>query len=671
MSYNVNINNINNNIRSNKSPRVEDGFFLLSEVAKKCSYSQEYLSLLARREELKAEKFGRNWYTKMEWLREYIDLHPVAKKGNNRGEILVDQQAKKILEASGLNESVIESLKKFIINTARKCHARGVIINKYILQTLSRVRSVFILSKKETVVFERSNVKQFEVARRQVLIEELTSRIEALENNIDFLSLPNFLKRKRMSNHFPFARGANKSILECATEIIESSIEKVKVNLVFWLAQFLQERVGLFWFKIKLSFKSLVVSPVFVVRYWSSVGLSKKLRVATISLLVIFLFGVSVVSQLDYQLATNLYNGSVETARNSISTTQEILVTGISKFSEGVEEMDVKTKRLIDNQTEGIVAGVSTYSFPKVASQKLMDGLVSTRVVQGGLSRESDWQLKQGKKSTQALLALGFSYTLDGATEIKKFGNNGRTVQVRGVWNDLDIFWQKIDFELSRKDNFIYKSNEALVAGVVNRVIGGMTGWHDLGDMETVNLLANKGKSANLAFQSYMDSFVDPSRQILADKTGKYTKLDRLIVSVVRGSNDSLDTLASYLDDLLDRTKDSLGDSYLALLDTLNLQPAYPHRATDKMLLGQGDKPLDLIENQKGIDNRALAVVPLEEETPEERDDLAERIKNTFSDEVEIVPDEDSASGIIRPTDTAISFEDYMYVVVPLRGEDK
>jgi len=157
----------------------------------------------------------------------------------------------------------------------------------------------------------------------------------------------------------------------------------------------------------------------------------------------------------------------------------------------------------------------------------------------------------------------------------------------------------------------------------------------------------------------------------LADKTGKYTKLDRLIVSVVRGSNDSLDTLASYLDDLLDRTKDSLGDSYLALLDTLNLQPAYPHRATDKMLLGQGDKPLDLIENQKGIDNRALAVVPLEEETPEERDDLAERIKNTFSDEVEIVPDEDSASGIIRPTDTAISFEDYMYVVVPLRGEDK
>ena len=50
----------------------------MSEAAKLCSYDQEYLSLLARKGELKAEKIGRNWYTTVEWLNDYIK----AKKPN-------------------------------------------------------------------------------------------------------------------------------------------------------------------------------------------------------------------------------------------------------------------------------------------------------------------------------------------------------------------------------------------------------------------------------------------------------------------------------------------------------------------------------------------------------------------------------------------------------------
>lgn len=45
----------------------------MSEASKVCPYEQEYLSLLARRGELQAEKKGRNWYTKIEWLNEYIE----------------------------------------------------------------------------------------------------------------------------------------------------------------------------------------------------------------------------------------------------------------------------------------------------------------------------------------------------------------------------------------------------------------------------------------------------------------------------------------------------------------------------------------------------------------------------------------------------------------------
>jgi len=55
-------------------------YISLQEAAKYCNYSQEYLSLRARRGKLKAVKFGRNWVTKKEWLEEYLEK---IKKNNN------------------------------------------------------------------------------------------------------------------------------------------------------------------------------------------------------------------------------------------------------------------------------------------------------------------------------------------------------------------------------------------------------------------------------------------------------------------------------------------------------------------------------------------------------------------------------------------------------------
>jgi hypothetical protein len=47
-------------------------YISLKEAARFCDYSQEYLSLRARRGKLKAVKFGRNWMTSKEWLDEYL-----------------------------------------------------------------------------------------------------------------------------------------------------------------------------------------------------------------------------------------------------------------------------------------------------------------------------------------------------------------------------------------------------------------------------------------------------------------------------------------------------------------------------------------------------------------------------------------------------------------------
>lgn len=50
----------------------DPNYISLQTATKFCDYTQEYLSLRARQGKLKAVKFGRNWVTKEEWLKEYL-----------------------------------------------------------------------------------------------------------------------------------------------------------------------------------------------------------------------------------------------------------------------------------------------------------------------------------------------------------------------------------------------------------------------------------------------------------------------------------------------------------------------------------------------------------------------------------------------------------------------
>jgi len=54
-----------------KSKKSKD-YISLQEATKCCQHSQEYLSLRARQKKLKSVKLGRNWFTKKEWLEDYL-----------------------------------------------------------------------------------------------------------------------------------------------------------------------------------------------------------------------------------------------------------------------------------------------------------------------------------------------------------------------------------------------------------------------------------------------------------------------------------------------------------------------------------------------------------------------------------------------------------------------
>ena len=53
--------------------RHKDKWALLSQITDKTPYSQEYLSLLARRGKIEAVKKGRNWYSNIESINKYLN----------------------------------------------------------------------------------------------------------------------------------------------------------------------------------------------------------------------------------------------------------------------------------------------------------------------------------------------------------------------------------------------------------------------------------------------------------------------------------------------------------------------------------------------------------------------------------------------------------------------
>lgn len=78
---------------------MEEKYISMADAARLCSYEQDYLSLLARRGELQAEKKGRNWYTKVEWLNAYLE----TKKPNEiiTPETISETKERAVLEKAG------------------------------------------------------------------------------------------------------------------------------------------------------------------------------------------------------------------------------------------------------------------------------------------------------------------------------------------------------------------------------------------------------------------------------------------------------------------------------------------------------------------------------------------------------------------------------------------
>ena len=116
--------------KSNKEKANGNGYISLAEAAKLCSYSQDYLSLLARRNILKSKKFGRNWFTRKEWLEEYVREHSADKKGNIKGQLFNEQKTRNSLNSLWLNLN-LQKLYSVIIDSCLRRNDRNFVVGIY------------------------------------------------------------------------------------------------------------------------------------------------------------------------------------------------------------------------------------------------------------------------------------------------------------------------------------------------------------------------------------------------------------------------------------------------------------------------------------------------------------------------------------------------------------
>lgn len=71
-------------------------------------------------------------------------------------------------------------------------------------------------------------------------------------------------------------------------------------------------------------------------------------------------------------------------------------------------------------------------------------------------------------------------------------------------------------------------------------------------------------------------------------------------------------------------------------------------------------------ENLSSQNGQGMVVVPVDEKT--DKDAVIAKIQNSFSDEVQVAPRADGASGVITPVFKKINNDEYLYVLVPIKN---
>lgn len=724
-------NNKNNNLLFNEGDNnngrvLDSGLFLLAEAAKQCSYSQEYLSLLARRGELQAIKKGRNWYTTLKWLREYVDTHPAERRGNFKGELYADQKMREVLAQSMMTEPLENHWRNFYNSWKEKYILIAGLIKSKTDEVVKKIIGENSLAdgpEKDDQPIDRKQYVLEIMAKK--LLSELDGRmmidtaVEKLwgEYKVDGNKII------RRAEHYPFRETSNGLMLEMVCEKLEEAIVKVKLSMREVVLNWIISLAVKLFLNLKETLYSLGRSPKMITRHWGALDWWCRLQYLAVDVAVIVMAIVVTISFSNANFTNEVYVKSAGYAAGKIQDGQKMIALGsedIAMWSDGfynfllAKKESFGEKILIQkNNASGQVAGVMAINKKAVwleTAYAVFDNVnntarnMSQEAVYGDgeknfyfeevFKKGGEWFFGIGKdigykKEAMArawaraniqgtgALALSTGILTSGSKRIaQSFCQEGKNkINIGGEIKDS---YAKLAADLE----YLMTSNnsprvEWWRTWILKRVVISITHVAQLRtdkiDENNLKLLAERAdglaRKQSVAFRDYLYNSQFYQDKAIDNQMRKYTKLNKLFGKGLAGIEKMSRGLKKYFDALSGRTENKLGDVYLALLDTLNLQPAYSVRPTGRTLIGDGDMPLELSRNGQGVNEQGLAVIPLEEKVEvRESDEFLAKIKETFSDEVDIVPAEDNASGMIKPANVGGSFEEYLYVVVPLKN---
>jgi len=287
-------NNINNNIinRVNKNSRViSHGYFLLSEAEPKCAYSQEYLSLLARKGWLKAKKFGRNWYTTKEWLAEYIKEHDAeAKAKEASGAERMIKKSKSSYVVKKLKIAVApykdNNIKSADIKAKKEVNKKTgrIFLKSLIAEAVEKVKIFLTYFGNPLQAKSTRRQESDDLLRKQIAIQVAIAKLEKATRQ-DIIAGED---KEEVSNSAVALK--DKSQQQPEKSFGYEGMEDQMIDSGAWLWGFLKNKLSEAWFVLVLSLVQTWRAPFLSVKHWSGLSFSYKFQTMTVSLaMLVFL----------------------------------------------------------------------------------------------------------------------------------------------------------------------------------------------------------------------------------------------------------------------------------------------------------------------------------------------------------------------------------------------
>ncbi|MEW6610867.1 MAG: hypothetical protein AB1352_04575, partial [Patescibacteria group bacterium] len=317
-------------LRSSVQPNGEwekSGYILLSEAALLCTYSQEYLSLLARRGLLKAKKLGRTWYTKKEWLRKYIEEHPSTDRGNVKGEWREDRELETLWESHVAFREVSTVAHQVVRRVKSLPHKVRTVVGQIRSRLGGRVAAAYATILRVATRYRHAVqshlTSSFGALSHRAFLSHTQQQREAISRELNLWekrfrrifsaatptqktsSLPHIMRTSsevaRPGRHISLS-----SLVNVSLDLLPSHRSVAPIRRLGYITALLSRMRGEWYSSLRGGIDFFLRTPALTFRYWSAFPWQRRLQSVVVYVLLISLLSTNALAYVSPQTAASI-----------------------------------------------------------------------------------------------------------------------------------------------------------------------------------------------------------------------------------------------------------------------------------------------------------------------------------------------------------------------------